>query len=137
MADITGAATVTDGDSIKIKGQRIRIFGIDAPETKQSCVDRIGQEWTCGAAATKFLTNLLLGKSVTCDEKDIDRYGRIVAVCHVNGEDIGEFMVLSGLALAYRRYSKKYVNVEDKARESERGIWQGMFLEPWEWRKLR
>ena len=135
LADITGSAIVTDGDSIKILDRKIRIHGIDAPEIRQSCKSRTDDEWACGVAATKFLANFLLDNSVTCEEKNIDQYGRIIAVCHVDGEDIGEFMVRSGFALAYRRYSKDYVDDEEEARKAKRGIWQGKFVEPWEWRK--
>lgn len=136
LADITGPATVTDGDTIKIDGQRIRIHGIDAPEQKQSC-QRDSEEWPCGSVATAFMSHLVANHVVACKQRDVDRYGRIVAVCHAGGTDVGGAMVYYGLALAYRRYSKQYVATEDKAREARRGMWQGTFVEPWAWRKSR
>ena len=137
LADITGPAIVTDGDSIKIDGERIRIHGIDAPEQKQSCIYSDGEEWPCGSVATAFMSHLVANHRVACEQRDIDRYGRIVAVCHAGGTDVGKAMVYNGLALAYRRYSEDYVETEDGAREGKRGMWQGAFIEPWEWRKAK
>ena len=76
LADITGPAIVTDGDSIKIDGQRIRIYGIDAPEQKQSCTYTNGEEWPCGSVATAFMSHLVANHVVTCEQRDLDRYGR-------------------------------------------------------------
>jgi endonuclease YncB( thermonuclease family) len=137
LADITGPATVTDGDTIKIVGQLIRIHGIDAPEQKQSCTYTNGEEWPCGSVATAFMSHLVASNVVTCEQREVDRYGRIVAVCHAGGTDVGRAMVYYGLALAYRRYSHDYVAAEDGAREARRGMWQGTFMEPWAWRKAR
>jgi len=83
------------------------------------------------------MSRLTAGHSLSCEERDIDRYGRIVAICLAAGTDIGEAMVHHGLALAYRRYSSDYVDTEDGAREARRGMWQGSFTEPWEWRAAR
>ena len=137
LADITSRATVTDGDSIKIDGTSIRIHGIDAPEQKQSCTYTNGEEWPCGSVATAFMSHLVASHTVTCEQRDVDRYGRIVAVCHAGGTDVGGAMVYYGLALAYRRYSDDYVAAEDGAREARRGMWQGSFVEPRAWRKAR
>jgi endonuclease YncB( thermonuclease family) len=135
LADITGPAIVTDGDTIKIGGQRIRIHGIDAPEAKQSCKYPSGEEWSCGSAATALMSRLTANHKVSCEQRDVDRYGRIVSICLAEGTDIGKAMVQHGLALAYRRYSTDYVATEDGAREARRGMWQGTFIEPWEWRR--
>lgn len=137
LADITGHAIVTDGDSIKIYGQRILIHGVDAPEQKQSCTYTNGEEWPCGSVATAFMSHLVANHIVSCEQRDVDRYGRIVAVCHAGGTDVGDAMVYYGLALAYRRYSSDYVATEDDAREGGRGMWQGVFVEPWDWRKAQ
>jgi endonuclease YncB( thermonuclease family) len=137
LADITGPVIVTDGDSIKIDGQRIRIHGIDAPEARQACTYTNGEEWPCGSVATAFMSHLVANNLVTCEQRDVDRYGRIVAVCHAGATDVGKAMVYYGLALAYRRYSSDYVATEDGAREARRGMWQGAFVEPWEWRKAQ
>ncbi len=104
LADMTGQASVIDGDTIEIHGQRIRLHGIDAPESGQlCCID--GKRWRCGEDAANVLADLIDRRPVTCQERDRDRYGRVVAVCRVAGEDLGAWLVGNGLALAYRRYS--------------------------------
>jgi len=137
LADITGPATETDGDSINIDGQRIRIHGIDAPEEKQSCTYTNGEEWPCGSVATAFMSHVVANQMVACEQRDVGRYGRIVAVCYAGGTDVGGAMVYYGLALAYRRYSSDYVATEGGARDVGRGMWQGAFVEPWGWRKAQ
>jgi endonuclease YncB( thermonuclease family) len=136
-ADIIGRASVIDGDTIEIRGQRIRLHGIDAPEKGQPCFDASGRPWRCGPAAANALDDLIGVSPVACHEHDVDRYGRTVAACAVRGEDIGEWLVRSGNAMAYRRYSGDYVPAEQEAKNAKRGIWAGTAQPPWEWRKER
>jgi len=138
FADVTGVPTITDGDTLRFGDTRVRLFGIDAPESKQTC-EREGVTWLCGQEAGKALRELVAGQSLTCDERDKDRYGRIVAVCVLpDGRDIGAVMVLSGLALDYAQYSKGvYAAAECEAREAGRGMWAGEFVKPWELRRRR
>ena len=89
----------------------------------------------CGVIAGDAMRDLITGATVTCMQQDIDRYGRVVAICYADGFDIGKNMVHTGWAIAYRRYSKKYVPIEDKARAAKRGMWRGLFVKPWEWRR--
>ena len=104
LADVAGTATVIDGDTLEIQGQRIRLHGIDAPESRQLCrLD--GKPWQCGRDAANALADRTASRPVACEELDRDRYGRIVARCTVAGEDLGAWMVQQGLALAYRRAS--------------------------------
>ena len=133
--EITGPARVIDGDTLDISGQRIRLHGIDAPESKQRC--RAGRsEIECGREATKALRRIIARESVTCEERDVDRYGRIVAVClNSDGEDINAAMVAQGWALAYRQFSDDYVDQEGEAREAGLGMWRGRFVAPWDWRR--
>ena len=86
-AEISGPAKVIDGDTIKIRGAKIRLHGIDAPESAQICKAK-EKTYRCGTSATLALARRIVGKSVSCDERDRDRYGRIVAVCHADGEDL-------------------------------------------------
>ena len=132
--DITGPVRVIDGDTIDVSGQRIRLHGIDAPEKAQTC--RIGGvSWACGVAAWGELVQLVAGKNVSCAARDVDRYGRAVAVCSTDGQDINAAMVAQGWALAYRQFSEDYVAQEDKAQKDSLGMWQGAFVAPWDWRR--
>ena len=96
---------------------------------------REGVTWLCGAEATRTLKELIGSSDVSCTERDRDRYGRIVAVCQANGVDLNAAMVLSGMALAYRKYNDDYTGQEASARAARRGLWGGQFMPPWEWRR--
>ena len=131
---IVGSASVTDGDTIRIGKIRIRLHGIDAPETRQKCkID--GKEWGCGSEATEALIKIIGNKLVSCNRKGLDRYKRVIGVCRVGAIDLNAWMVVNGWAVAYRRYSRDYVLDEQKAKESKKGIWQGHFIMPWSWRR--
>ena len=133
-ADVTGSARVTDGDSIKISNTRVRLHGIDAPERNQSC-QKNGRTWRCGSAATSRLRGMVSGREVRCKGNRNDRYGRLLAVCYVDGTDVNAAMVTAGLALAYRKYSSDYVSQERDAKRAKRGLWAGEFVAPWDWRR--
>jgi len=134
VADVTGKPRVVDGDTIWIGETKIRLHGIDAPEMKQTCI-KGDEKYSCGQAATVALKEMLTDRDVKCQGKDVDRYGRIVAVCFVGEVDINASMVVLGWALAYRRYSMDYVDEEATAKASRVGMWAGEFVEPWEWRR--
>ena len=131
---LTGAARVVDGDTLEVGGVRVRLHGIDAPESGQSCRAG-GRRWSCGQEATRALVGRIGGNRVVCEERDRDRYGRVVAVCNSAGRDLNAWMVAEGWALAYRRYSLAYVAEESEARAAKRGVWRGEVVAPWEWRK--
>ena len=133
-AQISGSASVTDGDTLRIGAQKIRLHGIDAPESKQTCRAG-GTTWRCGGAATRALRERIARRPVACDERDRDRYGRIVAVCRVAGEDVNAWMVSQGWAVAYRKYSRDYVSQESAAKSGRRGVWRGEFVMPSRWRR--
>ena len=133
-AEIIGQASVIDGDILDIHGQRIRLHGIDAPESSQLC-RAAGAEYRCGQQAALALDDRIGGATVTCSERDVDQYGRIVAVCFARGEDLNAWMVLAGWAVAYREYSEDYLDEETAARTAGRGIWRGEFVMPWDWRR--
>jgi endonuclease YncB( thermonuclease family) len=132
---ISGTASVIDGDTIEIHGERIRLHGIDAVEGRQNCKLPDGKTWLCGADAALALSDRIGRKSVSCEQQDIDRYGRIVAICTQGGEDLGAWMVAEGWAMAYRQYSTAYVGDEARAEAAGRGLWVSEFLPPWDWRK--
>jgi endonuclease YncB( thermonuclease family) len=134
---IVGRANIIDGDTLDVSGQRIRLFGIDAPESKQSCVAG-GKQWACGQRATLALSEIIKRQPVHCHQRDKDRYGRIVAVCNISGADgpdINAAMVREGWALAYRRYSRDYIDAEAAAKKARAGMWAGSFVAPWDWRR--
>jgi endonuclease YncB( thermonuclease family) len=130
---ISGRANVTDGDSFEIGATRVRLFGVDAPEGRQSCT-REGRSWACGNEAARKLKSLIGDRTVTCTKRDVDNYGRAVAVCRSGAADVGAEMVRSGFATAYRRYSNDYVDEENEARTARRGIWAGEFTNPEDYR---
>src|SRR5690606_5412367 len=135
---IHGRATVIDADTIEIQGQRIRIWGIDAPEGKQRCIDAAGAEYRCGQIGSMALADFIdQSQPVRCDHKDTDRYGRFVGQCFIaSGHDIAGWLARQGHALDYRQFSKgAYASAEARAKADKAGIWQGSFIEPWEWRK--
>lgn len=132
---ITGRASVIDGDTLEIRGQRIRISAIDAPESGQTCLDANGKAWRCGTMAARAMDDLAGGRTLACDPRDIDRYGRIVAVCYAGKTDVGAALVRAGLAMAYRQYGHDYVAAEQAAQTANRGMWAGQFEWPWAWRK--
>ena len=131
---LSGAARVIDGDTLEIRAARIRLHGIDAPESAQRC-RAAGRTWPCGREATRALSGRIAGRTVVCEERDRDRYGRSVAVCQAAGEDVNAWMVAAGWAFAYRKYSRSYVAGERAAKAAGRGIWRGEVVAPWEWRR--
>jgi endonuclease YncB( thermonuclease family) len=123
------AQTVTDGDTIKLNGTTYRLWGIDAPESKQWCDD-----YPAGVMATGTLQMLIKGKTVICEPKATDRYGRTVALCRADGEDLGRTMVQLGMAWAFVRYSRDYFEQEAQARADRLGVHAYPCVVPWEWR---
>jgi endonuclease YncB( thermonuclease family) len=130
----TDRLQVVDGDTIDIEGVRYRLHGIDAPEAGQKCKTATGGEWSCGKAAISEMEMLVLGRAVKCDSRGLDGYNRIIAVCKVNGHDVNEAMVRSGMAWAFQKYSDDYVAIERQARQTGLGIWQAPSQTAWDYR---
>lgn len=133
---LSGTPRIIDGDTIGIGNIRIRLHGIDAPEAKQTCTAG-DKQWPCGREATKALTEIIADRSVSCNRRDVDRYGRIVAVCRIGHVDLNAWMVGNGWAVAYRRFSMDYVRDENEAKEARKGMWRDEFMLPWDWRRNR
>jgi endonuclease YncB( thermonuclease family) len=126
-----------DGDTLRAgNGAAYRLYGIDAPELKQTCEEANGKSWLCGRAAKAKLTTLMKGGKVTCEEKTKDAHGRVIAVCSAEGVlDLGEAMVLAGYAIDLASEGNPYKDAEKEARDAKRGIWRGTFEQPAQWRQ--
>lgn len=134
--DLVGRASVIDGDTIEIHGQRIRLHGIDAPESRQLC-EKNGHEYRCGQQASLALADMVGQAVIRCLPNGVDRYKRIIGVCFKADQDLNRWMVRNGWAVAYRRYSKDYVTDEESASSAGIGIWAGQFETPENWRRNR
>jgi endonuclease YncB( thermonuclease family) len=128
---IAGTVRVIDGDSLHVGETEIRLFGVDAFEGWQVCT-RDGSPWRCGDAAADQLRALTARAAVSCSERDKDIYGRTVAVCNNGTVDLSAELARAGLALAYREYSRDYIDEEAEARIARRGAWAGEFGAPWD-----
>jgi endonuclease YncB( thermonuclease family) len=133
-----GRASVIDGDTLEIHGRRIRLSGIDSPERGQHCF-RNGKVWRCGQSSALWLADLIGDRPVRCLVEGVDRFRRDLAVCYVDRLDLNGAMVRSGLALAFRWFSERYVVQEQEARRELLGLWAPgvWFDEPWDWRRHR
>jgi endonuclease YncB( thermonuclease family) len=132
---LVGKAWAIDGDTIIISDTHIRLEGIDAPESDQTCTDSKGNAWPCGRAATSQLRAHIRGQELTCIRRALDKYKRVLAICSLpDGSDINAWMVQQGWAVAYG-FAKIYESQEAEAEAAKRGIWAGSFVSPSEWRQ--
>ena len=127
---------IVDADTLEVAGQKVRLQGIDAPESAQSCRQAGDQRYQCGEHATQALRTRIGPDAVTCTIEGRDRYMRALGICYAaDGTDLNGWLVRQGHALAYRRYSTKYVPQEDQAKAAQAGLWAGAFIKPWDWRR--
>ena len=145
--EISGIPKVVDGDTIHINNYKFRLEGIDAPEMRQKCKKEsfkisflIGftfyKDYSCGRVSKEKLITKINTSEIKCIFSSQDRYKRYIATCFKGKTNLNQWMVRNGFAIAYRRYSKKYVPDEEFAKENKLGLWQGKFMEPEKWRKL-
>ena len=132
-ATLNGKADIVDGDTIKVGGLAVRLAGIDAPEGGQAC-EREGKTYACGKVATRELGALIGGRPVQCEVAGKDAYGRVLGTCRAGDTDLNATMVSEGWALAFVKYSDRYVAAQRAAEEAKAGLWAGSFVKPWEWR---
>ena len=130
-----GTVTVIDGDSLREGTTEIRLYGIDAPEYRQTCLDEFRKSYACGKRAAEELRGLVAQGDVACRSLDVDRYGRAVSSCKVGGTDIARAMVERGWAVAFTQYGTDYVSAEIQAHKAMRGLWAGDFEPPSDYRK--
>ncbi len=129
-------ATVRDGDTLVVAGKTFRLSGIDAPEYRQTCQDAAGKDWPCGKAARLQLSSLVASGSIVCTPRAVDKYGREVARCaSATVPELAEAMVQAGLAISpAERGTAAYAEAEQAAKAAKRGMWQGQFIAPADWR---
>ena len=125
---------VIDGDTIHLNGEKIRFTGIDTPELKQTCIKE-GFIDPCGVTAKEILIKKIGDNKVKCISEGKDQYNRTLAECFVNDESLSSYLVRSGYAFAYRRYSKKFIPDENYAKANQIGMWSMKFNFPWDYRK--
>ena len=135
--NFSGKGFALDGDSIKVGKKEVRLFGLDAPEYKQKCLDQNNQEYACGIISHEFLTKLATGKKVECVYAEKDKYDRFLGKCFVGGISINEEIVKNGMAVIYNftESSEKMDDLEKQAKANKIGIWQGSFELPKDYRK--
>tara|TARA_B100000575_G_scaffold155721_1_gene124263 strand:- start:42 stop:539 length:498 start_codon:yes stop_codon:yes gene_type:complete len=145
--EIFGTPKIIDGDTVHIANYKIRLEGIDAPEMKQQCKKELlkissivgftfYKDYYCGKISKEKLINKVKRSKIKCLFSSKDRYQRYIATCFKDELNLNQWMVRNGYAIAYRRYSKKYITDEDFAKKNKLGLWQGKFIEPEKWRKL-
>ena len=130
------ADEVVDGDTLVVEGQPMRLFGVDAFELQQTCLDHSGEPWHCGVAAKAALAELVQDQAIACTVINDAPEDAYIARCTVRDEiDLGGYMVRAGLALADRDATEDYVPLEQSAKAAAAGAWTGTFVAPWVWRQ--
>jgi len=145
IKEISGNAQIIDGDTIKINSKKIRLYGIDAPEFKQMCKKPYLTiiffifiiDYPCGKISTQKLQKKINNKVITCKILDVDRYKRFIGECYKRNLNLNSWLVSNGYAVAYRKYSKKYISNEINAKNEKKGLWQGKFEMPWDFRRKK
>ena len=130
---IEGKPSVIDGDTLRMQGRVVHLYGVDAVEGAQSCRYG-GVRYPCGVMATAHLVELTLGQDVLCKGMDKNRSGELLANCRIGGKALNALMVASGWALANTKETAHYVSLQERAKESKVGLWRGEFVRPWVWR---
>ena len=125
---------IVDGDTIVLNGEKIRFSGIDTPELKQTCMNG-NQKVFCGKSARKILVKKIGNQTLECIREGKDVYKRTLAECFINGESLSTFLVRSGYAFAYRKYSERFIKDEEFAKANKLGMWAMTFQYPWDFRK--
>ncbi len=134
LPSIYGSVRVINGDTIQVNDKLVRLFGIDAPESNQSCANKFGSSYHCGKKAAKWLKKWLGGNTIECKVVEQNKQGHIVGICTYGPYDIAAALVNAGWAVSYDQYSTVYKPYENQAQKNMRGLWQGRFYMPWDWR---
>jgi endonuclease YncB( thermonuclease family) len=130
-----GAAEVVGPAMLSLGGKRIVLFGIDAPVKGQPCYAG-AKTWDCSTASAKTLLNIIGTQEVACEERRVDRFGRVFAVCKAREVDINRALVEAGLAVALPKETTDYVAAEAAAKAKGIGVWRGPFTAPADYREM-
>lgn len=133
----SGKVFVIDGDSLKVGGKEVRLFGIDAPEYSQTCLDLQNEEYACGLISVDFTRKLASGKNAECVYAEKDKYDRYLGKCFVDGVSINEELIKNGMAVIYNftESDEAMDKFEAEAKKKKLGIWRGAFQLPKDYRK--
>lgn len=134
---IYSAAEVISGDTLRINGRYFRLFGIDAPERNQTCADATGRSYSCGYQAAEWLSSWIQNNTLECKVIQKDGNGNMIGTCALGAYDIGAAIVNAGWAVAYPKHTDIYMPYQTQAGQNKRGLWQGDFYMPWDWRKIQ
>ena len=134
---IYGSAGVISGDTLKIKGRFFKLYGIDAPELNQRCADGNGRSYSCGKIAARWLRDWIMDNPLECRIMQQDKKGNMVGNCALGAYDLGAAIVNAGWAVAYEKYTDIYIPYEQQAKINRRGLWNGKFYKPWDWRQIQ
>ncbi len=134
---VYSTAKVVSGDMLEIQGYYFRLFGIDAPELNQTCADQSGRSYHCGQQAAAWLRGWLQDNELECRVMSRDGKGNMLGVCSLGAYDLGAALVNAGWAVVYAAQTDIYLPYQEQAQENLRGLWQGEFYMPWDWRKIQ
>lgn len=134
---IRGVARVVNGDTLELNGHYFKIYAVDAPEPNQTCADAKGRSYYCGKEAARWLKSWISGYEIECHVLEQDKRGNMVGTCALGQYDIGAALVNAGWAVAYGKVSGIYEPYERQAQQNGRGLWQGQFYKPWDWREIQ
>lgn len=135
ISSITAPVKIIDGDSIEIGMRRIRLMGIDAPEYQQYCKNKNNKKYPCGKDALNYLKNIIGNIPIKCTIHEKDKYNRDLCTCYVNNKNINAEMIRAGHAIVYM--GNQYTSEQAEAKRFQRGIWQGRFMHPRLFRRLK
>ena len=134
---IYDTARVLTGDMLEIHGRYFKLFGVAAPEISQTCADAKGQAYNCGRQSASWLKNWIKDYELECHIIQQDTKGNMVGTCALGAYDLGAALVNAGWAVAYTKYTGAYLPYEIQAQQNKRGLWQGQFYKPWDWKKIQ